>query len=270
MTTHVIILAQGQQSRLPELTVPKQMLELPACGGVAIIDRTLHQLAMLDDHAHITVVCGEPLRFLLTGVAGDVYSRTKRAMSLETHQLDDPGNSSIKGISRYLLANIKRPGFDVTQTVVLLGDVVYSWACLRACLSPTHWHMGFVGTKDLSPSSGEIWGLTWEESARAAMMEALAAALEKHPPFHDTYQPGQMRRWLWAIDQFIDTRDRGAATRGAEDLHSAFVPRRTWYTAIDDYTMDVDLPKHIPMLQAASEAACADDAANGLHWRAER
>lgn len=296
MTTHVIILAQGQQTRLPDLDVPKQMLELPACGGVSIIERTLCQLAMLNrpclcyrcmgDGGHhgacvapmVTVVCGGSMVILVPmGGTEIVRKATGVRLNIAGHQLPDPGNSSLKGIARYLdlayegFASGRWDGVVVDQTVVLLGDVVYSWACLHACLTPTHWHMGFVGTKDLSRSDGELWGLTWEKPVEPPMMSTLDLALAKHPPFHDTYQPGQMRRWLWEFDEYIDGPDL------ASYLHNETISRvlrhpdnqlakRTWFTAVDDYTRDIDLPEHVAMLPALSEQAAADDREHGLVW----
>jgi len=38
------------------------------------------------------------------------------------------------------------------------------------------------------------------------------------------------------------------------------------YAAIDDYTMDVDLPRDIPLLAGASQHAASDDERHGLIW----
>lgn len=263
MTTHVIILAQGQQKRLPDLETPKQMLELPACGGIAIIERTLCQLALIEPTAMVTIVCGGPMMILLPMVGTELVQKaTGVRLSIGTHQLGDPGNSSLKGIARYLenlRTGYEAPRFEgitFTKTVVLLGDVIYSWPCLRACMEPTHWGVGFVGTSDLSRSGGELWGLSWMPDDHSTMKDALGRALKKHPPFED-YQPGQMRRWLWEIDEL-------------NNYFSVRAPERFWFTAIDDYTRDIDLPEHIAELGRLSEAAALDDATNGLVWNKER
>lgn len=268
---HVVILAQGEQRRLPELRLPKQLLTLPECNGETIIDRTLSQLAMLHPHVtsegikyvsqlSITVVCANELAYHVeaAGKSG-IYNSTGRVVSVDAYPLRLPGNSSLKGIARYL-ADQAGPisSHEDFLTVVLLGDVVYSWACLRAILTPAHWGMGFVGTSDLSRSGGELWGLAWKPNARPAMMGTLRAALARHPPFEE-YQPGQMRRWLWEVDTFI----HGG---GNIDVAAADPMPRTWYTAIDDYTRDIDLPEHVNSLHKLSELANADDKANGLIW----
>lgn len=268
--THVIILAQGQQKRLPDLRgQPKQMLELPACDHEPIIFRTLCQLALLamptpcdiscgancDGSNHyndtvVTVVCDEPLRYAISASGkATPWKRTKRMMSVYPLTLKDPGNSSLKGIDRALrdLHIIGDDPFSAptgnAKTVVLFGDAVYSWACLRACLNLTEKGARFVGTSDLSRSGGELWGLVWRAPAHLMMVESLRDALGKHPPFED-YQPGQMRRWLWE-------------TPSCE------------YVSIDDYTRDIDLPEHVAAIGKLAELANADDREHGLIWSAQ-
>jgi hypothetical protein len=290
-SVRVIILAQGQQRRLPALAVPKQLLRLRMCDTHTILDRTLFQLAVLldapivedfDSHvdtssSRVTVVCEGALRDHLHGVAEQslpvadqsilnartrVWYETDRVLSIEHQTLPDPGNSSLKGISRALAAegfwdNPRRP-FD--KTVVLLGDVVYSWACLRTCLTPQSAHnIAFVGTSDLDPGTGEVWGISWLAAADTTMQRTLESALTRHPPFVD-YQPGQMRRWLWEIDGYLEPRFRNSAAFRTR--------RRTWFTPVDDYTRDIDIPKHVEQLGELSRLAAEDDEASGhLSWR---
>jgi hypothetical protein len=247
MHTHVIVLAQGRQERMGDSTggLPKQLLPLPACGGQPILLRTIHQLGRLlhRDDTRITLVSWH-----------EVISRVLPAQAPiepEGVSLLDPGNSSLKGIQRYLdqLALIAgAPRAD--RTVVLLGDVVYSWMCLEAILAdvsnPNGAPIAFCGTKNISPSGGELWGIAWGRDADFVMEGALAIALEKHPPFHDTYQPGQLRRWMWSIHPSFQTTSR--------------------YRPIDDYTMDVDLPAHVAQLDGASSVANFDDYQHGVTW----
>lgn len=254
--THVIILAQGRQTRLPALPVAKQLLPLPACNGTPILYRTMRQLwhllpgvKTLDDR--VTVVSWLPVMERLQFEAVTIGDDARYFPEVDT--LSDPGNSSLKGIARYLEQRTSavdrseerwgwRPRHD--RTVVLLGDVVYSWACLRAILSDREL-FAFCGTSDISPSGGELWGVSWAIGQESLMRAALEVALKKHPPFTD-YQPGQMRRWMWAI-------------------HPEFQTTRS-YTAIDDYTRDIDLPEHVDGIPALSALAAADDAANGVTW----
>lgn len=270
---HVIILAQGQQTRLPDLTTPKHLLPLPACGNAPIILRTLCQLAMMG-HAEledglpyvtnlsVTVVCGGDLRHDLDAAAkASVYGITKRVLDVDIYELANPGNSSLKGISRYLDAQdgpvSHHPEYHPEfLTVVLLGDVVYSWKCLEQILTPTHWGCTFVGTSTLSRATGELWGLSWLAGAREPMLDALDLAMTRHPPSEDVYQCGQMRRWLWAMDDVIDGNNAGVTGIG-----------RTWYRVCDDYTDDVDVPADIENLPDTALAAGEDDDKHELVWR---
>lgn len=283
MNTHVIILAQGSQKRLPDLPVAKQMLPLPECNNTPILYRTLRQIwhvmeginIRADRSDRVTVVTWPdletklrltpvPVPMMVTGIGGLPVVKPwpiEWSFYTGTDTLDDPGNSSLKGIARFLqreqTRRARRWSFtpqgvppaepEWERTIVLLGDVVYSWACLRAIF--VEGGTAFVGTGDLSTSGGELWGIVWGAYTESMMVEALADALGKHPPFTE-YQPGQLRRWLWAFDE------RWKQPDGA----------RPWYQAIDDYTRDIDTPEHVKMLPELSLAASTDDAFNGVTW----
>lgn len=277
--TRVFILAQGQQRRLPTLEIPKQMLKLPACNNTRIIDRTLCQLAMLlpgvqvarsvDEYvdtsfAHVTVICGGMLADHVGDPLGKrrVWEATQRVLHIDDLELHDPGNSSLKGIHRTFVWQDfwNRPRREQDQTIVLLGDVVYSWECLEKIIAAPLYRQGdvrFVGTKDLDPGHGELWGLTWCWSRTTMMRAALDDAMARHPPYAD-YQPGQMRRWLWAVDRCEGLFGDGFPARERT---------RSWFQACDDYTRDIDLPKHVELLGELGELAAADDREHGLHWR---
>lgn len=254
MTTEVIILAQGSQSRMGPAVGWKQLLPLPLCAGVPILVRTLRQLKAFVREPTVTLVTwdelfNDALAFCAredrpTGwydVLGDVHHV----------QLGVPGNSSLKGLGRYLEERPYDRGAE--STIVLLGDVVYSWACLASLLVLSD-RSGFVGTTDLSSSAGELWGVAWHRNREDLMIADLRDALLRHPPFDDTYQPGQLRRWLvgWRRG---DIRD-----------HVARLTRTGNYLCVDDYTMDVDLPHHVPLLDAASRSAAIDDDQHEIVW----
>ena len=276
MSIHVVILAQGTQKRLGAMRGPKQLLPLPACGGVPILLRTLRQLGLMglcgpmDGHSNTTTVVSWALVQRATdrmAREGTVHAR-RVGQSWTWHELPDPGNSSLKGIARYLkhrhdivsgtpltsehlIPIVGTPG----ATIVLLGDVVYSWQCLFAILHAASTY-GFVGTSNLSSSSGELWGVAWSHEYSYGMMNDLDDALLRHPPFEDEYQPGQLRRWI------LGWRHGDVADRVQKML------RAGTYTSIDDYTMDVDLPHHISQLDAVSELARVDDANHDVTWEA--
>jgi calcineurin-like phosphoesterase family protein len=250
MTTEVIILAQGTQKRLGPGAGYKQLLPLPGCGNVPILVRTIRQLDVYD---HAQRDLGSSLHITLL-TWRDLYQAMADLPELDEAmiQLPDPGNSSLKGIARYLELRGAKHWFDAR--VVLLGDVVYSWKCLEALFALSG-SSGFVGTRDVSEGAGELWGVAWARSHEEAMMVDLRDALLRHPPFDDEYQPGQLRRWITGM------------RRGELALHVASLGHKGRYTAIDDYTMDVDVPSHIPKLGPASEAAAQDDACHDLTWK---
>lgn len=256
MRAEVIILAQGNQSRLRGMSGYKQMLPLPRCGNIPIIGRTIQQLCRFLDPAAVITTVGWPKMGIPTVETLSGELPTCRGVTLP-----DPGNSSLKGISRYLEHRGVSHNFDAT--IVLLGDVVYSWACLNAIMGcamrtgATSRHgasWGFVGTSDLNASGGELWGVAWAKQHDVHMLGSLADALLRHPPFEDEYQPGQMRRWMsgWKRGDVAEHRDTLA-----EWGH---------YLAVDDYTRDIDLPSHVAQIPALSELAAADDAAHGMLW----
>jgi hypothetical protein len=241
MSTEIIILAQGTQQRLGMQHGYKQLLPLPACGGVSLIARTLRQVTTLFVEPAIAIVGWESL-------CRDL--RLER-YTASFHELANPGNSSLKGVARYLETQPVDRGHE--RTIVLLGDVVYSWECLVTLMAMTT-AFGFAGTRDLGPSAGELWGVAWGAAYGDRMQADLRDALLRHPPFEDEYQPGQLRRWIvgWR--------------RGDLAAHVQTLRRRGAYRDVDDYTMDVDLPHHIPALGPASIAAAEDDARHGITW----
>jgi hypothetical protein len=259
-SVRVIILAQGEQRRLPDLKIPKQLLKLPACNDFTILRRTLIQVGHICHLNRIgwphdgdkprrvpTVVCGDAIR---TEIVADVNAMLRP----QFFTLDDPGNSSLKGIHRYL-TGIGQHDPVADHNVVLLGDVVYSWACLSVLLEPfagSGSGIRFCGTSDMGAGGGELWGVSWNDIADDQMMTMLDSAVRKHPSF-STYQPGQMRRWLW---QLPDSRGLLGKVNLVNDA----------YTAIDDYTRDIDLPEHVAWLFPLSERAAADDRENGVVW----
>ncbi len=260
MNTRVIILAQGEQRRLPDLTVAKQMLPLPACGNVPILHRTLRQLAAFaplpDDGILVAhVITWEPLA---TDLMGFQLPTPSPSWLLCTTTLEKPGNSSLRGMAQVTALPGGGSSPSRERTIVLLGDVVYSWACLRALFDPVV-TFRFVGTSDLSRSDGELWGVAWHPEVNLQMRWGLKEALSHHPPFA-AYQPGQLRRWLWAM------------TLPGWPPPSGYVPldevarKAPWYRAVDDYTRDIDIMEHVEALPALSELAAADDREHFVLW----
>ena len=205
----------------------------------------------------LTVVCAGALRHLLAA---------ENDSHIGMYTLTEPGNSALDGIDRYLRFRFARPSPYAgahERIVVLLGDVVYSWNCLHALLcSPCP--ISFVGTSNLSPSRGHLWGVTWETEHHAIMLPTLEAALAKHPPIA-TYRPKQFRQWFFA-GQADDRIASGAEDRAALGYVTAqAVMHDRIYHPVDDYTQDIDVPESLELPELGRQAA-ADDEKNGLVW----
>lgn len=285
MKSHVIILAQGNQSRLPDLQYPKQLLLLDGNeklgrAPVTILDRTIamvQHLAKRDGNTvHITVVGGKAIQdhlqpsdpisssvlYVRTAENIEYFAAPARPDGVSFMSLNQPGNSSLKGAGKVLSsrwsawcndagghkpADLPWPPMEgLETTVVLLGDVIYSWTCLQVLTLPAAADRLFVGTSDLGPSSGEIWGIRWNTDGNHAMRDSLIAAIQSHPAFSD-YQPGQLRRWLFTLE--------------------GKTPPWPSYVAVDDYTKDIDLPEHLALITEISRLAAADDELHGLQYK---
>lgn len=247
MSTEVIILAQGAQPRLGNHHGPRQLLFLPACG-VPILYRTIRQCYHLLDHLSWPTVVTWP-EVAAVSRSWNVQC-CNGVVAAAHHTLPDPGNSALKGIARYLELR-EQQGRRYQRTIVLLGDVVYSWACLEALWEKDR---GFVGTSNLSLSKGELWGVAWSRRYEDWMMTQLRDALLRHPPFDDEHEPHQLRRWI------------SGCQRGDMADH---VVKLRWtgnYTDIEDYTHDIDIPHDLVLLPELSTAAAADDAKHGVFW----
>ncbi len=250
MDNEVIILAQGPENRLAgqwakhgvNAPIP-EMQPLLSCGGYSILSRTIRQVFHLSFHARWpSVVSWHQHRAV----------RCCRAtVSPAGFVLPEPGNSALKGIARYLELR-EQQGRRYASTIVLLGDVVYSWACLEAIFRMSRTY-GFVGTSGLSPNIGELWGVAWSREFEDRMLSNLRDALLRHP-LGDEYHPQQLRRWVsgWKRGDMLD--------------HVAKLTRTGAYIPIDDYTHDIDHPSDLVMLPELSKAAAADDAKHGILW----
>lgn len=226
------MLAQGQQTRLAQLGFPKQLLPLPACGGAPVIGRTARIVRAIQADAEVQVVSRRDV-----GNAVEAWDASVACLTLE-----DPGTSSLLGLWRCLTGDLRWPG----RTVVLLGDVCYSWSCLSSLMRGSS-HL-FVGTSDLAQDRGELWGVAWQDTDSALMLEWVRMALSRHPPFAE-YQCGQMRQWLFA-GRDLSRRDQ----------------REPTYEPVDDYTTDFDTPLDLMRLEDVSRSARLDDALHGMTW----
>jgi len=243
--TEVIILAHGAERRMGGQQGPRQLLPLPTCGGAPILSRTLRQLSVLWPQVTATVVAPMAITDML-------FSRCQWPIYTVCFELPAPGNSALKGFARYLELR-ETQGRRYQRTIVLLGDVVYSWDCLQQI-----WEMsadyGFVGTRNLSLSKGDLWGAGWSRPYEDWMMTKLRDALLRHPPFDDDPEPSQLRRWISGMQ------------RGDLADHIAKLRWASHYAYVDDYTHDIDIPHDLVLLPDLSTLAAEDDAKHGVIW----
>jgi hypothetical protein len=270
MKVRVVILAQGNQSRFTGLTYPKQLLRLQTAerdhNSFPVLHRTLFQLyGMPWTECHVTVVCDGALRddikkLVPAGVyAANVMGQPlTRRMAVDVHTLPDPGNSSLKGLQRFLRDDAALLHADAV--VVLLGDVCYSWAALRALWQcPTS--LAFACTPNISPGAGELFGIV--VTSPGQLMAAVDVAMERHSPkqVDKTYQPGLLRLVLFAIDKVHQWKGDSPTALGDHALAD-----RPWFIPIGDYTRDFDKPADLEFLAPTARAAREDDARSGFTW----
>src|SRR3981189_2330294 len=96
MNTEFIILAQGTQQRLGNHLPPKQLLPLPFCGQIPILCRTVRQVFQISGGWCPTIGTWPGMKAALSW--GNAIEWVNPAYIT----LPDPGNSSLKGIARYI------------------------------------------------------------------------------------------------------------------------------------------------------------------------
>lgn len=133
MITHVIIMAQGEQTRLAKLDRPKQLL--PISDTETIIGRTLRMVSERVTGPKTVVCAGGGLWKTLPA-----WLCTQQVTRAEiTH-----GLANTKGL------------WARDRTIVLLGDVVYSPHALDVICSARQ--LTFVGRTEPSNITGKKWG----------------------------------------------------------------------------------------------------------------
>lgn len=263
--THALILAQGMQTRLAgHVDVPKCLLRLEP-GGESIIARTIRLCFGLGVE-RITVVAEKLVALDLSfggvlhglwSVGGDLPRRgawivlapPRRAPGLEVWELAHTGNSSLRGLQRMIEGSLRLDGGgnDPDRNVVLLGDTVYSNACLETLIAPEMQYavpVLFAVTPDLSPGGGELYGFAYDRGATPDVQRCIMEA--PHPPVDDDYQPGQLRRILWQYQETF------------HEPWYARTPSPACCYFVTDYTKDIDTPADLARLPELAAAAAAD------------
>jgi hypothetical protein len=248
--TSVIILAQGRQTRFKSLDYPKCLIEV---GGEPLLDRTVRLISYGDElgiTAHITAIA-EPITRAIYDRNGDARLNLVDAW----RSLDDPGYCILDG-----LAQTTDLWSKDGRTVILLGDVCYSRAAMKAIFSDGR-DCVFFGSSDLTGSTGELYALAFNGAtptaplSRLSWSEFLAGVIEDAPCrkiAHKIAQPGHLRNLLWGVG--------GEPPVGHLTVRS--LPPH--YVVIDDFTTDFDTDedlKQIPEL----ERVLAVEEARKLH-----
>lgn len=201
----VVIMAQGRQERLSRLKHPKHLLEV---DGEAILARTIRLVRELRPEICPMVIGPQLFRSALTVEPYHLVT------------LRDPGFCILDGLAQVL------PHY-LEETVVLLGDVVYSRAFLADLISFGGVSLRFYGTAKVTPSEGELFAFQY--SKRPLILDL---AIDQAPCRRTSVtvgQPGHLRHLLKKV----------APT----------------YMIVDDWTNDIDtledVRDELPKLSAA-------------------
>lgn len=238
LAMNVLIMAQGEQRRLPKMEIgcAKQMLPV---AGEPIIARTARLVREMAPWASVRII-GRWNDF--SGVGPVV-------------ELADPGFCVLDGMAGAL------DFVETGRVITLLGDVVWSRDALRALLhdeSP----IAFAGTRELTLSTGEIFGCVFSDR------ETLKLALDSTPcryrisspnpraPLPMTYATGQQGGHLRNLLFFV----QWGRTRRVKNERLPWWDER-YYVPIDDWTTDIDTPKDVDTLPMLSAMVRVDDAA---------
>lgn len=203
---------------------PKHLLPV---AGEPILCRTQRLLEELEPAASIAVI-GWP-------------ALARAAVSLVT--LPEPGYCVLDGISQ--------TGFlwGTGRVLVLLGDVVWSREALAGVVADNR-RLFVAGTRDLSPSQGEAFALSFADREEVEVELATCPCRVSgtgSPLGFRKAQGGHLRRFLWWAQ-----RRRGLKPPRKQDWCPEI------YHPIDDWTDDIDTPRDLERLGALSRCARAE------------
>lgn len=150
----IIVLANGDQSRWPEGSPPKQLLEV---DGVPLIRRIVDRFEDVMRPAEVLVATSDPR---IIAVAGGMHVR---GVGATVNQLET------------LLK--MRPFWGATRTICLLGDVFYSEAAINTIAS-CHKRVAFYGRRLQSATTGKAYGELVAMAWRSKLDDRMAQSLQ--------------------------------------------------------------------------------------------
>lgn len=228
----VIVMCQGQQRRLPNLTHSKHMLEV---GGEPILSRTLRLLATHIGGASKCPVVVFGNKDLMPALQAGERAGLRSPLLA---QFPAPGTCVVDGI---LAA---RAAWDWDgRTTILLGDVVWSSLALTAFLLDQR-PLVFAGTPDISNSGGEVFGVSFTNEKE---MTVLTMSCPCRKVNFSIPQGGHLRRLLWHAQA-----QRGLVAPDGQTWHPDL------YLPITDWTDDVDTPADVARLPELGQR-CLDE-----------
>jgi hypothetical protein len=206
----ILVMAQGQSTRMRSILgkgVPKHTIDI---GGWSVLERTLWMLSGGGDNFDVTVIGPHKLREYLPQWHG--------AKQIELLQ---PGLCILQGIEQ-----VREMWSKDDRTVILLGDVIYSIACLERLITATM-PVTFAGTRYVNGACGELFGMSFGQDGVGIVTETLARRL--CTDHGGTGQPGHLRLIMPELVRY--------------DMSCE-------YAIIDDYTDDLDEPIDVEFVKA--------------------
>lgn len=214
----IVILAQGQQSRMPDLRGSKH--HIPIAGTETIIERTLRLLAQMT-----------PAVIVVVAPATDVWRAIclKHSVALRTHAW--PGDSVLDGIQQ--CSEFLR----IERHVYLLGDVVFSRDALRNAVAmggPTH----FFGRQGENVTTGKRHGELFALQVDPLKADPVLAAVSDAAWRKSIRRPGSPGQ-LWDLQRRLGAPIEDVGADWSDDLDTPadllkVLPRLRVLVADDD------------------------------------
>lgn len=249
MALSIVILCQGQQQRLPGLTVPKPLMRLQICRET-ILGRTLRLVRDLTPRdSRILVVAGDTIRkdllpFPSSSATSDRGTLYHNAGGLGVVTLTKPGSSTIAGLAQLL--PIGMPGSE-RRTIVLLGDVVYSRESLAKIVHSAE-PIVFAATRDVTPTQGEVFAMTWSPGSAMTAQHLIGRAYLEAPR-HAQPDSDDLRLALWKHVDF---------TAHPKELGRRLIENDSFLT-ITDWTQGFDTPEDLEHLAEIDQLASLEE-----------